>query len=290
MRSVYEEVRLRGGVAPTYELIRAGLNSYGLTRAVRRGDIVRARQGHYVTPDLPAVEIAAVRVGGRLTGVAGARQHGLWSPLRAPLHVAVAPHARALRSPLNARVRLSELTRPGVRISWASAREPGTRSLVGVRGCLLQVARTEPSRVAFATIESALHLGKVGRLEWTRAARSLPRRVARQLTAAGRLSESGGESLARFGMLAAGIPHQQQVFVAGVGRIDFLVGERLVVEVDGAAFHTSRAQFEEDRRRDAVLSQLGYRVLRFSYTQVSDRWDEVLAAIRAAMARGDHRG
>ena len=79
----------------------------------------------------------------------------------------------------------------------------------------------------------------------------------------------------------------RQFRIAGVGRVDFVFGDRLVIEVDGREFHASPDQFESDRRRDAVLSALGYRVLRFSYRQVMDRWDEVELAVRAAIARGD---
>ena len=71
--------------------------------------------------------------------------------------------------------------------------------------------------------------------------------------------------------------------------MDFVIGDRLVLEVDGAEFHTTREAFEEDRRRDAALRTAGYRVLRFSYAQVSERWNEVERAITAAIGDGDHR-
>jgi very-short-patch-repair endonuclease len=38
--------------------------------------------------------------------------------------------------------------------------------------------------------------------------------------------------------------------------------QRLVVELDGYAFHHDRAAFERDRTRDATLQLAGYRVLR----------------------------
>ena len=85
-----------------------------------------------------------------------------------------------------------------------------------------------------------------------------------------------------------GFALQQQVSVPEVGRVDFIVGDGLVIEVDGAQFHTDHAAFEEDRRRDAVLAASGFRVLRFSYRQIVARWHEVEGAIRAAVARGDH--
>lgn len=149
----------------------------------------------------------------------------------------------------------------------------------------MHIALHEEVRVAFAAVESALYLRKMSAAEWARAARRLPVAVRAALSDVSRLSESGGESLARFGMLADGIRAQQQVSIPGVGRVDFVVGTCLVIEVDGAEFH----DFEEDRRRDAILSALGYRVLRFSYKQVQDRWAEVHSAILAAIARGDHR-
>ncbi len=153
---------------------------------------------------------------------------------------------------------------------------------------MLDVASTQPANVAFAVVESALERGLISQSGWDRAARSLPTATRRQLRGANRLSGSGGESLAKFGFIRAGIRFSQQVqIVAGV-RVDFLLGDRLVVEIDGAEFHATREGFEEDRRRDALLRALGYRVLRFSYTQVTQRWSVVIAAVEAALSSCDH--
>ena len=45
-------------------------------------------------------------------------------------------------------------------------------------------------------------------------------------------------------------------------RLDFLVDKRLVVEIDGAAYHSSPEAVERDRKRDSFLKELGYEVLR----------------------------
>lgn len=59
--------------------------------------------------------------------------------------------------------------------------------------------------------------------------------------------------------------------------------QRLVVEADGRAFHASDAAIERDRRRDAILAANGYRVLRFTWSQVTRRPAEAVAAISTAL-------
>lgn len=44
----------------------------------------------------------------------------------------------------------------------------------------------------------------------------------------------------------------------------------LVVELDGHAFHTTPAEFERDRRRDAELTAAGHRVVRFTWRHLED--------------------
>ena len=45
-------------------------------------------------------------------------------------------------------------------------------------------------------------------------------------------------------------------------RLDFLVDRRLVVEIDGAAYHSSPEAIAKDKRRDVALNELGFEVLR----------------------------
>jgi very-short-patch-repair endonuclease len=47
--------------------------------------------------------------------------------------------------------------------------------------------------------------------------------------------------------------------------------QRLIVEVDGYAYHRSPTAFESDRERDVELVLAGWRVLRFTWTQVTTR-------------------
>lgn len=65
--------------------------------------------------------------------------------------------------------------------------------------------------------------------------------------------------------------------------VDFVWRDaRLIVEVDGYAYHRSPSAFERDRERDAILTTSGWRVLRFTHAQVTGRPEWVAAvALRA---------
>ena len=68
--------------------------------------------------------------------------------------------------------------------------------------------------------------------------------------------------------------------------VDFLWRrERLVVEVDGYAFHSSRAAFERDRRRDAELAARGLHVIRIAWHQIAGEPLAVVARLAQAFAR-----
>jgi very-short-patch-repair endonuclease len=66
---------------------------------------------------------------------------------------------------------------------------------------------------------------------------------------------------------------------------DFLwADQRLVVETDGWETHGTRRQFERDRRRDQRLQAAGWRVVRFTWWQVTDEPAGVVATLRALAA------
>jgi len=58
----------------------------------------------------------------------------------------------------------------------------------------------------------------------------------------------------------------------------------LVVEIDSFQFHSTRAAFERDRRRDAKLQTAGYRVIRVTWRQITDHAAEVVATLARASA------
>lgn len=61
--------------------------------------------------------------------------------------------------------------------------------------------------------------------------------------------------------------------------------ERVIAEIDGFAFHNSTRSFTLDRRRDADLTAAGYRVLRFTWADVTQASHATIARLAAALAR-----
>jgi very-short-patch-repair endonuclease len=83
-----------------------------------------------------------------------------------------------------------------------------------------------------------------------------------------------------------GLPEPAANAPIGSVHVDFFwPRERLVVEVDGFAFHSSRRKFESDRRRDAMLTARGLRVMRVTWRQIIDEPETVLVRIAQALAR-----
>lgn len=103
-------------------------------------------------------------------------------------------------------------------------------------------------------------------------------------------AESGTESLVRRRLARLGIKARIQVEIDGVGRVDLLVGDLLIVEVDSVAHHTSVANYQKDRARDKRAVALGYRVLRLTYEEVMDDWAEVERQVLHLVRARKHKG
>jgi len=73
-------------------------------------------------------------------------------------------------------------------------------------------------------------------------------------------------------------------------RVDFAYPDRrLVVEVDGRAFHTDAEAWERDRRRDQLAAAAGWRVLRFTWRQIVRDRARTVATLRAVLESHSRR-
>ncbi len=76
------------------------------------------------------------------------------------------------------------------------------------------------------------------------------------------------ETVARLQLIDMGLTPQVGVWIEGVGEVDMIILDFIVIEVDGWAFHSSKEQREKDLKRDRELLRRGYVVLRFTYDDV----------------------
>lgn len=265
-------VRRRGGVAMSSLLRESGHPRHAIADAVAAGRLVRVRRDWVALPEADPELVAAARSGVVLGCVTRARRLGLWVLHDGPVHVAAAPKAR---------VRVPD----GVVVHWSRPMVPRAPGVLEdpVENALVAVAACQRPEFALAVWESALQKGLVDPLAMARM--PLPRSAASVLAQASPISDSGLETLFRAGLRWLKVRIIAQPRIAG-HRCDFLIGERLVVQIDGG--HHVGAQRTSDIAHDAQLMLLGYHVLRFSYTQIVGDWPAVQDVIVRAIAQGLH--
>jgi very-short-patch-repair endonuclease len=121
-------------------------------------------------------------------------------------------------------------------------------------------------------------------------------RVARLRSLLDGSGESPGESLARLLFVGLGLDFRSQVDIrdaAGfVGRVDFLVGGRAVVEFDGLVKYAGadgRDALVREKRREDRLRAAGYEVVRLTWADL-DAPERMARLVREAQGRARARG
>jgi very-short-patch-repair endonuclease len=66
--------------------------------------------------------------------------------------------------------------------------------------------------------------------------------------------------------------------------------QRLIVELDGFAFHRHRAVFERDRARDTALQVAGYRVVRVTHRRLEEAGEAVAEQLRRLLGANRPEG
>lgn len=268
-----DELRRRGGITRTRTLLDAGVSAHALRRAKEAGVVIRPRNGWVALPDADWLALAVVRRGLLLSCVSVAERRGLWVPERNQRHVVASPHSSRFSVPEHAVV---HWTRPVVPRSADAVEDD-------LRNALVLVARCQPIETALVIWESALNKRLIDRVSMARL--ELPAAARSVLDRARPYADSGLETIIVHRLRWLGLSMLPQAWLYG-HRVDLLIGERLVIQLDGAT-HTG-AQRTSDIEHDALLKLHGFHVLRFSYEQVIDRWEQVQALITEAVAQGLH--
>ncbi|MGV8884408.1 MAG: type IV toxin-antitoxin system AbiEi family antitoxin domain-containing protein [Microbacteriaceae bacterium] len=289
MKPIESVIRQSGFFLRRRDLLALGYSDKRIRRALANHWIFRVRQGWYSIPDAPAPAIAAVRVGGALTGIAALESYGIVVPRRDRVDLLVPLNACRLRNP---RVRFTRLaTEHGFDVHWSDTPRGDRRSWrVSVAEALAHVLATEPRHIAIACASAVMHLRRLSRRQLAAIFARAPQRVRAWEPLVSALDESHGETFTRLLLLDAGIPFTQQVRIAGVGRLDFEVAPGVYLEVDGAQHDPEwtgegESRYIPDNFRDLHMRARDAVVIRIIYPVLYGAWDECVAGIALAIAR-----
>ena len=233
---------------------------------------------------------AAVAVGGVVSHLSAA---SVWDiELRA---APIAPHVTVARNRARARSEGCELHRQTL-VPTDTTRRGGVPVTSPYR-TLIDLGGSQPRAHALVAFDSALRRRLVSPGPLSAQIELLPTsprrtRLRELVTLADPLAGSVLETLCRLALVDGGVrPERTQYPVRDngglIGRVDFAwPTQRVIVEVDGFAFHADRESYRADRRRDNALLLGGWRVLRFCYEDVVGRPGFVAQVVRQALALG----
>jgi len=278
-------------VLSRWELLSLGATGASLTAAVRGGHLVRARRDHYLLPSTNHHIVEAVRIGGRLTCVSALAFAGIYSFDSSRTHVQMERTMSRSRSPRDRFIPLTPYNRAGVQLHWTASTRSSEFS-VSISEALSQSLRCQRPVHALASIDNALFLGRVTEGDLTEIFSGAPARVQYLRALIDGRAESGQETVLRRIILDAGLACEPQVWIDGVGRVDFVVEGCLVVEADSRLAHEGWENHVRDRSRDLLLAKAGYMSLRPAYQHTMENPDLVRSAIfnllSARMTRVTH--
>lgn len=280
------------GVVSRTQLLALGINRGAIARRVRSGRLHPVHRGVYLTGHTAAPprarEMGAVLACGDRAAVSHRSAAALWQLLPYPAKSAVDITVARSRAP----------QRPGIRVRRTSSlSRRDVRRLDGIpvtspARTLLDLAAEVGAVELERAVAEALARSLVGRRELlNQLARNRGRRgtapLRTLLEANGGPARTRSEAERRFLALVrrADLPGAETNVKLGPYEVDFLWREeRLVVEVDGYAFHSDRPAFERDRLRDAELQARGFHVIRVTWRQLTGTPEAVLARIVRALA------
>lgn len=261
------------GVWTTAQLLGAGFSKNDLRKRVHDGSLRRLRQGWLAELTANAHVVRAVSAGGVASCVTALRLHGVWVP-----EGLGDVHVRLPGRP----------TGPRSRCQPYGGNSPIMGSVDALDVAVSAAAKCVDAESCVVLLDSLLHVRLATQEQLERMLQGAPRHVRNLLAKVDR-AEAGTESMVRLRLRARGVRVRTQVQVTRDHRVDLLVGDRLIIECDSKAHHSSWEQQRRDRQRDRELLALGYLVIRLTYEQVCYSWAAAEADILAVIRAGRHR-
>lgn len=289
-------LRRYGGVAGRRRLLTC-VSAAALDDEIRRGRLTRVFRRAYCRPwdaDLPAIRERAALVsvgrGAVLSHTTAVRRWGVEVPPCDLVEVTLLDRRLSRPQPGLVVHRTARLPPSATLSGLPTARLEDALVMVFARpdldGRALVIDAVRRRRTSVDVLDTAIagHPRARGRRELAGLVSLLRDGCESELEIWGHAEVFSGAAFAR---------GRRQVVVptaAGTFRLDLAFeAERVAVELDGWAFHSSREQRERDMRRDAALAAAGWLVIRLSHRRLHDDPDgcrrDVLAALGARRPR-----
>ena len=258
------------------DLLAFGYTKHRLNRLVADGHLRRLGSHWFGTDLTPFAVASALRRNHRLTCVSALEIYGVFVPL--------SPWPHEVGRQCSCRAGGEVLEHPTLR------RWPDDEPLVPLRLALDHAVACLDAEGAAIVLESALNQRLISEDEAGELVGHVSLRKQRAIGRLDRRSMSGTETRVRRFLERLGVQVVPRFEVAGVGVVDMLVGDRLVLECDSREHHTGRQNYANDRRRDQRLAALGYLVVRLTYEDVMVGWLPTQGLLRGLVAAKVHRG
>jgi very-short-patch-repair endonuclease len=275
------------GVVSREQLLELAVSRDAIRRAVAAGRLRPLLRGVFAVGHTALARegwwmaaLLACGDGAALSHHAAGAVWSFWHGPVLPVHVTVTgASGRALRNIVAHRSRLTDAE--VMRVNNLRVTTPA-RTIVDLAATLTPRAMRE-------TIERAQDLKRFHRDEIATAATGRPgTKRLRELIALMDPDKDNARSYLERLLLAvvrrARLPRPEVNLPIADARRDFVWPDhRLVVEVDGYAYHSSREDLRRDRRRDRQLTALGWRPARFTYEEVAFEPDLVARDLAALL-------
>ncbi len=276
----------QGGVVAYRQLVALGYSSSAIARAVQAGRLHRVFRGVYAVG-----HVALTREGRWLSAVLACGPGAFVSRRSAGALLELRPNSRAVVDVTT--THRDRAGQPGIQLHGTT--RLAAQEVMTVRGIpvttvsrtladLAAVLRTRDLERTFERAEALQVLDVRSVLESVHNRPGAP--SVRQILGAWEpvRERSEMEIALRRLVVHSGLPRPEVNAIVGEFEVDLLWRQaRLVAEADSLQFHLTRAAMERDRRRDALLAGLGYRVLRFTDRQVRRRPSEVIDALASVI-------
>jgi very-short-patch-repair endonuclease len=280
-----EFLRRQDGVLTLAQAQQAGLSRHAVDRRVRAGHWRRCSPGVFFADDRPFTDAARVRaavwgygVEAAASGLAAAWWHGLtrFSPEIVEVTVPRTshhPHRDGVRMRRRDLARTDVVERNALRVTALALTV--VEAAVRLRGGALLMDSALQRRVDLRELWRA-HLRNKGR-HGSPAARRL-------LQAASDGARSEAERLLVKLLREAGITGWRTNYPVGGYKVDVGFPKQMVaIEVDGWAFHSDAEVFVGDRNRQNIIALLGWKVLRFTWLDLTEYPQRVMFEIKHAI-------